>query len=201
MRSPAWLIAPLFSGCMMAPMAVMHTPDVASPPSGGDATMGAAHCPMVVPGTQVAAVDTPDGVALVFTTGPGGVEEVRQRAAAMAERHEQHHKGMGEHAGMMGGTGMMGGAGMMGGGMAGHAGMNEGAHHDTTAPPPSTATVQPIDGGARIQLTPLDAADLPALRSHVHAAAERMQGSHSCSMDQSLPGGAGTSPPTGHGSH
>lgn len=195
MRAPAWMIAPLFCGCMMAPMAAMHAPDAASGPGGGKAMMGAAQCPMAVPGTQVTAVDTSEGVALVFTTGTGGVEELRHRVAAMAEMHNRHHGGMGEHAGMVGQAGMMGG-----GDMTGHAGMDEGGHHGMT-PPPSKATVQPVDGGAQILLTPLDAANLSSLRSHAHEAAVRMQSSRTCAMDQPLPGGAGTSPQSGHGSH
>jgi hypothetical protein len=149
-----------------------------------------APCPMAIPGTQVAAVDTPDGVALVFTTEAGGVDELRRRVAAMADMHNQHHGGTGEHAGMGGHAGMMM---MMGSaGTADHAGMAEGKHDGAMAPP-SRAVVQPIDGGARIVLTPLDPANLLALRSHVHEHAARMQSSRTCSMDHAAP--------SGHGSH
>jgi hypothetical protein len=178
---------------MMAPMGVMHAPSAASP-DGGAAMHMNAPCPMAVPGTQVAAVDTPEGVALVFTAGAGGVDELRRRVAAMAEMHNQHH---GKHGGMMGHAGMMMGSG----GVADHPGMGDGEHGGTMAPP-SSATVQPIDGGARILLTPLDGANLTALRSHVHEHAERMQSSRTCMMDHAAPGGAQTSPaPGGHGSH
>ncbi len=75
-----------------------------------------AQCPMAVPGTQVAATDTPDGEAITFTTtSPDAVQELRNRVHAMADMHNQHHAG-----GQMGMSGEThGGAGSAGAGMQG----------------------------------------------------------------------------------
>jgi hypothetical protein len=45
------------------------------------------NCPMKVPGAQVAASDTADGVALTFTTSSGDVAELRRRVETMAKMH------------------------------------------------------------------------------------------------------------------
>lgn len=146
-------------------------------PAGG---MMSGMCPMQVPGTTVTSEDVEGGVALVFTTtSKGDVAELRQRVQRMAEMHNQHHAaggmmmgccgaaapheqgpgaGPGHEAGGPGST-MMGG-GMMGGGMM---------------MPAATASVEDIEGGARLVLRPKDPAQLGALRQHVRARAERMQ--------------------------
>lgn len=134
-------------------------------------------CPVAVPGTQVAAVDTEGGVSLVFTTS-SDPEELRRRVRAMADLHNQHHAG-GGHAGMMGG-GTMGHGGMMGHGGA-----------QATMPPPARATVEDVESGARLVLTPADEADLDALRAHVHEHAAEMQRTGRCPMEMGAPEGGG----------
>lgn len=115
---------------------------------------------MEIPGTQVSATDTPDGVALVFTT-TGDVAQLRERVHAMAAMHE-HMMAGGETMGS-GSAGMMGSGGMM------------------MKMIPSTAHAEDIDGGARIMLTPKDPSQLAQLREHVHAHAEQMASGH-CPM-------------------
>jgi len=44
-------------------------------------------CPMNVRGAEVAVADTPDGIALTFTTKTGNVEELRRSVERMATMH------------------------------------------------------------------------------------------------------------------
>lgn len=169
-------------------------PAVAEPPApapGGMMAQLRAGCPMMAEGATVAVSDTDNGVALTFTTASGDVGDLRTRAGHMTQMYSMHHgqRGMMWHAhggGMMGagpGPGAMGGAGMahgpgaMGGGMAHGAGMAG----PSGMMPAASATVEEVDGGARILLTPTDPADLEALRQHVRAHSERM-GSGECPM-------------------
>jgi len=163
-------------------------------------------CPMQVPGTTVAAADVEGGVGLSFTTTTGDVTELRRRVAHMAEMHNQHGGQMmmgghgtppaaagGEHQhgagsgnGPQHGDGAKGHAGsgmMMGGGMMGGGGMMM---------PPANASVEDIEGGARLVLRPKDAAQLGALRDHVRMTAERMSRGE-CPM-MSLGGGEPAAP-------
>lgn len=171
-------------------------PPTASRPA--DAGMGAGGmaqmCPMAVPGTRVAAVDTADGVALAFTTS-GDAEELRRRVRAMAEMHNQHHAGEAAaadqgsmHGGMMHGGGMMGGgmggSGAGSGGTMGGTGGGHGRSHEGMMPPPARAAVEDVDGGARIVLTPFSAGEVSSLRAHVHEHATEMQRSGACPMMQ-----------------
>jgi hypothetical protein len=55
-------------------------------PTGPQASMS--DCPMAVLGTTVAAIDTPEGIAIAFDT-TGDVAELRRRATAMAARHDR----------------------------------------------------------------------------------------------------------------
>jgi hypothetical protein len=112
-------------------------------------------CPAEVPDTHVAASDTAAGEAIAFTTSPGQVDELRRRVHAMADMHNQHH---GSGAAEADGRGM---GGMM--------------------PPPSRAAVEDVEGGARVSVTPNNAADLERLRSTVRMHAEHMQSGH-CGM-------------------
>jgi hypothetical protein len=152
------------------------------------AGMMSAMCPMDVPGAAVTPTDVNGGVALVFTTGAGDVAELRQRVRSMAEMHNRHHAG----GMMMGGRGAGGGrGGMMGGGMR---------------MPAASASVEDVEGGARLVLRPRDPAQLGALREHVRMQAGRMAHGE-CPMMS--PGAVGTSeppaPPTqrdgGHEAH
>ena len=113
----------------------------------------AAMCPMAVPGTQVSASDLSTGEAVTFsTTSPEQVADLRSRVRAMADMHNRHHAS-GDMSGMQGG-------------MHGHGGM---------MPPPSTASVEDTDAGARLMVTPKDPAQLAQLQSAVRAHAEMMQ--------------------------
>ena len=120
----------------------------------------AAMCPMAIPGTQVSAADTSTGEALTFsTTSPDQVAELRTRVRAMADMHNQHHASGGMHEGMHQPGGMMSGGGMA----------------NMPMPPPSTATVEDTDAGARLVLTPQDPAQMAQLQSAVRAHAGMMQ--------------------------
>ena len=130
----------------------------------------AAMCPMTVPGTQVSATDTATGEALAFsTTSPDQVSELRSRVRAMADMHNQHHSGD---------TGSMGQGGMGEGQGTGMGGDTSGMH----MPPPSTATVEDTDTGARLVVTPKDPTQLTQLQSTVRSHAEMMQQQGSCGM-------------------
>jgi len=122
-------------------------------------------CPMEVPGTQVSVADTPDGVAVVFTTS-GDVAQLRHRVQGMAAMH-----------GKMSGEGMAGGMmksdGMGSGGMMGSDHMKKMVA--------STARSEDVEGGARIVLTPQDPAQLPELRAHAREHAGHMASGH-CPM-------------------
>lgn len=116
-------------------------------------------CPMRVPGTQVSAVDTPDGAALVFTTS-GELAELRQRVHKMAAMHEHKAAGgmaMGSRPGMMKSHGMMKSRGMM-------------------KLVPSSARAEDIDAGTRIVVVPKHPAQREELRAQVRAYAARLAG-------------------------
>jgi hypothetical protein len=155
-------------------------------------------CPMQVQGTQVAAEDTQDGVALLFTTS-GDVAELRKRVHHLAEKHQMRmsNRNLNTAAGAMGphgpmGPGGMGPHGQMGPGAsgAGHAMGHEhamghghamGDEPDGMHMVPSTARVEDIDRGARIVLTPVDAGKLAELRAHTRERAAHMAAGH-CPM-------------------
>lgn len=136
----------------------------------------AMHCPMAVPGTTVSAQDTAAGESLTFTTKSGDVEDLRRRVHAMAAMHNGHHGTGGPQAGT-GQGGMMQGEGG-GGAMAHGHGHGHGKMHGAGGmmmPPPSRASVEDVDGGARIDLVPLDPARAEQLRTAVRGHAEHMQ--------------------------
>jgi hypothetical protein len=114
-------------------------------------------CPVAVAGTSVTVEDAPNGAALVFVT-TGDIADVRRRAAALAQMHNDHHGAMGPlpdgtdaggahgghdaHAGHAGHD-KSGHAGHHGGGAhAGHAGGMIGVH--------SKATASDVEGGAKV---------------------------------------------------
>lgn len=110
-------------------------------------------CPFGVPETHTHAEDTEAGVALTFTSS-GHVEELRARAAEAAKVH-----GPGAGAGI------------------GHEGRHgSGGHHGLQGMqlPPFAATVEDVEGGAKLRLTPADPADLERLRARAHARAEKL---------------------------
>ncbi len=142
----------------------------------GMGAMPAEACPMAVPGTRVAAADTPGGESVTFTTTPDRAADLRARVHAMVDMHNRHGEGGGKE-GMR--DGMHGGM-MMGGGSMGPSGA--GADQMSMMPPPSRAAVEDVEGGARIVVTPNDPADLDRLRSAVLMHAQHMQESGTCGM-------------------
>jgi hypothetical protein len=149
------LLAATACGGTSSPATTSTTPEATARPSDPS-------CPVAVPGTSVTVEDAGNGAALVFVT-TGDVAEVRRRAAALAQMHNEHHGAMGPlpdgsdagagHAGHAGhdmsghaGHDMSGGehAGhdMSGGEHAGHAGGMIGVH--------SKATASDIEGGAKV---------------------------------------------------
>ena len=186
--------------------------------AGGDQADMMSMCPVTMPGTTVSVSNTETGVALNFVTATGSVADLRQRVLHMAEMHNAHggggsrgvdgHAGerMDDHAGeMMDGHngGMMGGEcrGMMQGGGHGNGRMMM---------VPATATVEDIDGGARIVFLPRDPSTLENLREQVRQCAESVTDGD-CPMgmmrggmggddsgDEDDPGGGGDD---GHGGH
>lgn len=118
-------------------------------------------CPIAVEGTDVEVEDTENGVALTFTTESGDVELVRERAehlAAMYEMHRGRGHMMWHHMGR--------GGGHMGRGMGPGAGQGP--------MPAANATVEEIEGGARLVLTPVGGEDLATLRQHARFHQQRM---------------------------
>ncbi len=138
-------------------------------------------CPMKVPGVAVQATDTSNGISLSFTTTGNNVDEVRRRVHSMADRHNQHHP---DTAGASAQQGQSSGASQqqaqsktestagMGHAMMGHGTMV-----------PATASVEDIEGGARITLTPRDAAQVETLRTNVRSHVEKMKGGE-CPMSK-----------------
>lgn len=172
-------IAGTASGCMMGGHAAGGMPPAqpVKPQAQGMGAMQMNACPVAVPGTRLATADTPEGIAVTFTTSADRAEELRARVHAMADMHNREHQAGaagGEHEGhgaMMGGMagGMMGGAGGAGG-MA------------MPMPPPSRATVEDVEGGATLSVAPYDPADTDRLRSTVRMHAEQMQQTGTCAM-------------------
>jgi hypothetical protein len=130
-------------------------------------------CPMEVPDTKVSAADTSQGEALTFTTGSGQVDELRRRVRALTDMHGQHHAAMGAGA-----------AGAGQGGSPGQASAD--AHAGHLMPPPSRASVEDVDQGARVSIVPEDPAKVDQLRAAVRMHAQHMQ-THGCGMMQGGP--------------
>ena len=103
-------------------------------------------CPMMGADTKVSAVDTSDGVAMVFTTSSDPAD-LRARVRAMAEMHNKMHA-TGSGSAAMGRRGRM---------------------------VPSAATAEEVPGGARLVFRPLDPAQLATLRDQARHRAEMMQ--------------------------
>jgi hypothetical protein len=171
-----WLLALLAAGAAACSHDKPAAPATATRPV--PAASAAAHeaegmariCPMNVPGTKVSASDTPSGAAVAFTTTPDQVPALRERVRAMAEMHEKHRA-----AGVAGASAPAGTPGGARGGPSGH------GHGGMPMPPPAKATVEDVEGGARIVATPLDPVDLEKLRSATRMHAAHLQ-QHGCEM-------------------
>jgi pyruvate/2-oxoglutarate dehydrogenase complex dihydrolipoamide acyltransferase (E2) component len=124
----------------------------------------AAECPTAVPGATIRATDVEGGVALEVTT-TGDVEAVRERARAMAARHERHASDPSAAMPGRGGGTMHGPHGPHGGPMM---------HGDGHVMARAAVRVEEVDAGARIVFTPRDPEDLEAMRTHARRMAERM---------------------------
>ncbi len=182
--SVSFAIAFLASGCM-AGMAAQHAAAPAAAAAQPEAMpAGMQHmmqnCPAAVPGTRVAAADVEGGEAVTFTTTPDRVADLRARVRATADMHNRHYAaGAAEaHEGMAHGE-------MMGGGMAGGGAMA--ASHHEMVPPPSRASVEDVDGGARFVVTAIDPAEVDRLRSVLRMHAQHMQETGTCGMGPPAP--------------
>ncbi len=167
------------TGCMAGMAGHAAPPPAAAPKareaSGGMGAMPMEQCPMAVPGTQVAAADTPDGESITFTTSPDRAAELRTRVHAMADMHNRHHQGVATSE-----MQAMQHAETMGSGTA----EPDGTEHTGMMPAPSRAVVEDVEGGARLVVTPTDPASLDQLRSTVRTHAQHMQESGTCGMGE-----------------
>lgn len=156
-------------------------------------------CPMQVPTTTVKSADVDGGVALAFATRTGDVAELRQRVRRMAEMHNHQHPDGGM---MMGGHGpdvaaaehARGSGAGPGHAADGHRGMMMGGG---MMMPAATASVEDIDGGARLVLRPKEAGKLEALREHARLRAERMANGECPMMSSGAEGHAKPTPSAG----
>ncbi len=184
---------------------------------GDQAGMMAEMCPMQVPGTTVATTEVDGGIGLSFTTTTGDVAELRQRLRRMAEMHDQPggHRMRGSHGTAAPGAGAdhqhdaqpgvdheAGGRGgmMMGEGMMMREGMMMGGG---MMMPAATASVEDIEGGARMVLQPKDPAQLGSLREQVGMKAKRMADGECPMMSRGSGGEPAPATPgnTGHDAH
>jgi len=116
----------------------------------GEAPRG---CALGVPGATVVAEDTPDGVALSFTS-KGKPEQMRERANDAAAQH-----GPGERVG------------------AGHLGRHgQGGDHglQMAQVPAAKSVAEDIENGARIRFVPADPAEKDRLRAKLRERADAM---------------------------
>lgn len=141
-------------------------------------------CPVAVPGTSVTVEDTPSGAALVFVT-TGHVADVRRRAGALAQMHNDHHAAMGplpdgtdaggghDHAGHAGHDSHKGHDAHAG--HAGHAGGMIGVH--------SKASASDVDAGAKVTFV-ASGGDVAKLQSELRMHAQHLAAGH-CTMGKS----------------
>ena len=162
------------------------------PVAGQQPPMGA--CPMFVEGTEVEVSDTPDGVALEFTTQDGSVSDLRQRVQNLAQMYLMK-TGRSQlrwfpARGQRGGQGSGDESSARGAGMGHGGGMGPGAGRGMGMGqlPPTTAMVSEIPDGARIELQPTSPQALSDLRQQVRQHAERLN-SGQCWMMSSQPSG------------
>ena len=143
------------------------TPQQAPPEQAGEQPPPRAEmerdCPMTVPGALARAEDTPDGVALVFTTSEmDQVENLRQRGRNMMQRQAEHgvsgRRGLEQPPGIdysaIGGSGLPGSAG---------------------APSvPTYARVEDTPQGVTIAYKAVDPSDQERLRAEIHETAGKL---------------------------
>jgi hypothetical protein len=110
-------------------------------------------CPLGVDGAEVVVEDTPQGVALTFTSSPERADELRTR---------------GRHAANMYGPRKAG---------EGHGGNHASGGHHGLMPmqmPPAYALTEDVDNGIKLRLFPVDDRDLAALRARARERAVAM---------------------------
>ena len=165
-------------------------------------------CPVAVPGTSVTVEDAPNGAALVFVT-TGDVADVRRRAAALAQMHNEHHAAMGPlpdgtedssahaghdaHAGhgdhgAGGGHDAHAGHGDHGAGSghdahAGHAGGAHAGHAGGMIGVHSRATASDVEGGAKVTFV-AGGADVAKLQGELRMHAQHLAAG-TCAMGKS----------------
>jgi hypothetical protein len=119
-------------------------------------------CPMDIEGTTVEVEETVEGMALVFETREGDVNELRQEVEAMAQMHERHHEDLRER----------------------------GVSPDPTMMPEARMMTQPVEDGMRVELIAEDPAEIEELREHVHAMAEELRMGRCPGMTDEVPASA-----------
>jgi len=154
----ASLIAAALFGCSSA------TPSGETP--SGD--QGSSMCPIELSGTTVTVVDVPGGVALSFSTVPRNVRELRDRVTRLAQYYNDPPTGLTP----------FGGAPLSD--PSGATPMGVPQQGVQTARPPSSASVEETDSGARLVLTPRDDTRLPRMREQVREDALAMTKTGEC---------------------
>jgi hypothetical protein len=116
-------------------------------------------CPFGVNGAEVVVNDTNEGAVMTFTTTPEKVNDLRERVADAAAMH-----GPGEQVGKGHDPSMPG---------AKH---GDGGHHGLKAMqfPPMRATMDKMDGGAKLTLVAQVPTDVPALQAKARERAKAM---------------------------
>lgn len=120
----------------------------------GTVAGSACGCPMMVPGATASVADIDGGVAITWSAPPSEVANLRERVHGMAQQ-----KGA-----MMAACPCRAGAGAPAQGMM-----------SMQAMPPADVRADDVEGGARLTFTAKNAADVPALRSHVRMHIEHMK--------------------------
>lgn len=139
-------------------------------------------CPADVPGTTAALEETPEGMAISFTT-PGDVTGLRQRVQRLADTHNQQHTARAQAMLDEGARQQADAAGKAGTRKAkkGKAGAKKTEEQAGTPPAPdviamSQARVEETPMGARLVLTLTDTDQIEQLREPLRAHAEILTG-------------------------
>jgi hypothetical protein len=110
-------------------------------------------CPLGVEGAEVVVDDTPQGVALTFTTNAEKTDELRRRGRQAANMYGPRKAG------------------------EGHDGRHASGGHHGLMPmqmPPAYALAEDVENGIRIRLFPVDDKDVAALRARARERAVAM---------------------------
>ena len=118
-------------------------------------------CPAAMDGVRVTVEDTDGGVALRFTGEQADLHELRQRTTALGRTYDTLPRQAGSPVPTMTPEGRTEPA--------------AGVSAQLRDTPASSATVEEIEGGARLILVPEEQAQLDVLRDSVRAHARRMQ--------------------------